>query len=160
MGGEIYLLNHKYYMKPKVANYFRRGFTMSRRARISHKNKEHPITHWIKILAIDKETIKKMLICIGVHHTGMYAQRTQFYRLPRLNNEKELQRFYKEFHSIPATKRKFINYMSAYLQQKVGDSFVKPMREKSELPPKYIKLNELWITTCSLSLFLSLFTKS
>lgn len=48
-------------MKPKVASYFRRGFTMSRNARVSHKNNEHPITPWIKILTIDKETIKKYL---------------------------------------------------------------------------------------------------
>jgi hypothetical protein len=106
-------------MKPRVASYFRKGFTMSRRARISHKNNEHPISHWVKILAIDKETITKMLVYAGIHHTGLYAKRTKFYRLPRLNNDKELRRFSKVFHSITATKRKFNKYMAAYLQQRV-----------------------------------------
>ena len=106
-------------MKPRVASYFRKGFTMSRRARISHKNNEHPITYWIKELAIDKEIIKKMLVYVGIHHTGLYAKRTQFYRLPKLNNEKELRRFYQVFQSMPATKKKCTNYMAAYLQQKI-----------------------------------------
>jgi hypothetical protein len=132
-------------MKPKVASYFRRGFTMSRRARISHKNNEHPITHWIKVLAIDKETIKKMLIYAGVHHTGLYAQRTQFYRLPKLNNEMELARFYKVFHSMPATKRKFINYMAGYLQLKTGKPFIDSKKPKREVPAKYIRLDQVLI---------------
>lgn len=109
-------------MGPRVASYFRHGFTMSRNARISHKNMEYPISHWMKILAADKETVKKMLIYAGMHHTGLYAKRTQFYRLPRLNNWKELARLYNVFHTIPATRRKFINYMADYLQQKVSDN--------------------------------------
>jgi len=130
-------------MKPKVASYFRRGFTMSYRARKSHKNNEHPITHWIKILAIDKETIIKMLVYVGVHHTGLYAQRTDFYRLPKLNSDKELARFYKVFYSIPATKRKFINYMAGYLQQEVKEMNFNFKKSKNELPSKYIRLNQL-----------------
>lgn len=104
-------------MKPRVAKYIRRGYTMSRNARISHRNNEHPITYWIKELAIDKEMIKNMLIYAGIHHTGLYAQRTEFYRLPRMNNDRELSRFYKVFHAIPATKRKFIKYMATHLQE-------------------------------------------
>ena len=105
-------------MSLRVASYFRKGHTMSRNARISHKNNEHPISHWIDKLAIDKETIKEMLVYVGIHHTGLYAQRSRFYRLPHLNNEKEFRKFYKVFHSIPATKKKFIKYMSDYLQEK------------------------------------------
>jgi hypothetical protein len=126
-------------MKPKVASYFRRGFTMSRNARISHKNNEHPITHWIKKLAIDKETIKKMLVYVGIHQTGLYAQRTEFYRLPKLNNEKEFARFYETFHSMPVTKRKFINYMASYLQQKVSESSFIAEKSKGE---NHFKLNK------------------
>lgn len=107
------------HMRFRAASYIRRGFTMSRRARISHRSNEHPISHWISEFAIDKETIKKMLIYVGIHHTGLYAKRTKFYRLPKLNNGKELRRFSKEFQSIPATKRKFLKYMSAYLQQRM-----------------------------------------
>ena len=123
-------------MKPRVANYFRRGFTMSRRARISHKNNEHPITYWIKILAIDKETILKMLVCIGVHHTGLYAQRTLFYRLPRLQNEKELMRFYKEYHSIPASKKKFIKFIPPRDSTPLFSQRVSAIRSTSFRPPK------------------------
>src|SRR4051812_22527074 len=110
-------------MKPKVASYFRRGFTMSRNARNSHKNNEHPISHWIKILAIDKDIIKEMLVYVGIHQTGLYAQRTQFYRLPHFN-KKEMNEFYDAFHSVPAGKKKFINYMAQQLQQKVRFPFV------------------------------------
>jgi hypothetical protein len=104
-------------MEKRVCSYFRRGFTMSRRAYISHKKNEHPITHWVKILALDKELIKKMLIYVGIHHTGMYARRTRFYRLPNLKDEKEFRRFYRTFHTIPKTKKKFIDYMSNHLQE-------------------------------------------
>lgn len=107
-------------MEYKVASYFRRGFTMSRRARISHKNNERPITYWMKELAVDKETIMKMLIYVGIHHTGLYAKRTRFYRLPRLNNDKELRRLFKVYNEMPASKKKLVNYLSGYLQERVG----------------------------------------
>ena len=124
---------------PKVASYCKRGYTMSKRARISHKNNEHPITHWIKILALDNEVIKKMLIHIGVHHTGLYAKRTEFYRLPRLDNFGELNRFYKEFHSIPATKKKCIKYFADYFQKEVQASNPKLIKPKRVSPSAYQK---------------------
>jgi hypothetical protein len=131
-------------MQPKVASYFRRGFTMSRNARISHKKNEHPITQWIKILGIDKETIKKMLVYVGIHHTGLYAKRTQFYRLPNFDNEKELSRFYEVFHSMPVTKRKFIKYIAAHFQEKVRRPCFNSIKHKGEVHSSYIRLDELF----------------
>ena len=126
-------------MEPKVAKYIYRGFTMSRRAYISKKNNEHPITHWIKTLGLDKKTLQKMLINIGIHHTGKYAQRTLFYRLPKLHRENERERFYNVFHSIPASKKKFINYMAAHLQEQV-EALANVDISKVEKAPTYIKL--------------------
>jgi hypothetical protein len=106
-------------MDRPVASYVYRGFTMSRRAYISHKNNEHPITHWMSLLGLDKITAKKIIIYASYHHTGLYARHTRFYRLPNLDDEREFRRFYKAFHSIAATKKKFINYMAGYLQSEV-----------------------------------------
>lgn len=103
----------------KVASYARHGFTMSRRARISHRNHEHPITFWIKEFNLDKEMIKRMLIYVGIHHTGLYAKRTKFFRLPKLNDEKELRRFNIEFQKVSPGKKKFINFISNYLQMSI-----------------------------------------
>jgi hypothetical protein len=103
----------------RVASYFRHGRTMSRRAIKSHNNNEHPLTHWIKILALEKEFIRKLLIYCGIHHTGLYAKRTGFYRLPNLKNENEFMRFYKIFHSIPAGRKKCVEYFADKLQDKI-----------------------------------------
>jgi hypothetical protein len=102
-------------MKPRVAGYFKRGYTMSRQARLSHKRNEHPITYWMKELALDKETLQKFLVYAGMHHTGLYAKRTSFYRLPDSANEKEMEKFNNAFREIPATKAKFIKYISEYI---------------------------------------------
>ena len=125
-------------MNLRIANYTRRGFTMSRRAYISHKKNEHPITYWIKELAIDKKKIKEMLTCIGVHHTGLYAQRTKFYRLPKLHKEWEFEKFYKAFHSLPATKKKCINFLANHLQENV---IIIP---KKKFEKKYVSLKEIF----------------
>ena len=128
-------------MTLRVAQYIHRGFTMSRRAYISKKNNEHPVTHWIKVLGLDKKTIQKMLVNIGIHHTGMYARRTLFYRLPKFHRENEVERFNKVFHSIPPTKKKFIKYMAAYLQDKVAAP-VNAESSKVGKTPTYIKLKD------------------
>jgi hypothetical protein len=104
----------------RVASYFRHGRTMSRRAIKAHNNNEHPLTHWMKILGLEKETIKSMFPYCGIHHTGLYAKRTGFYRLPNLKNEKEFRKFYNVFRSIPAGKKKCIDYFSEWLQEKVN----------------------------------------
>lgn len=106
-------------MSKHVASYFRHGRTMSRRASIAHKNNEHPITYWAKVLALDSETLRKMLIYIGIHHTGLRAMRTRFYRMANLKNDAEYKRFFAAFHSIPSSKKKFIEYMADVLQEKV-----------------------------------------
>jgi len=106
-------------MSLKVASYYRRGFTISRRARIAHKNNQHPMSHWMEKLRLDKTTIMKMLNFAGHHHTGLYAKRTRFYRLPDWENEYEVKTFYRIFHSIPASKKKFIAHMEALLQEEV-----------------------------------------
>ena len=121
-------------MQYKVASYFRHGRTMSRSARTSHKNNEHPITHWIKTLAIDKELIKDMLVFAGIRRTGMYAQRTEFYRLPRWHSENELARFYKTFNKIPVTKRKCIDYMTDYLKR---GKRLTPVKEKEKISSRF-----------------------
>lgn len=95
---------------------------MSRRAYISHKKNEHPITHWMKEFNLDKETVMKLLVFAGHHHTGKYAQRTKFYRLPDLKNERERKNFFRVCNSIPATKRKFFRYMSGYLNGQADHS--------------------------------------
>jgi hypothetical protein len=123
---------------PRVASYFRHGFTMSRRAYISHKKNEHPITHWIKILALDRKILKRMLVNIGVHHTGLYAKRTLFYRLPKLNKEHEMSRFYESFRTIPASKKKCIKYLAEYLQQPLEVS------KSADKNIKYIKLKDIF----------------
>lgn len=106
-------------MRKHVASYIRHGRTMSRRARIAHKNSEHPITYWAKLLALENETLLKMLVYVGIHHTGLRAMRTRFYRLPDLKNDSEYRNFFSVFHSIPARKKKFINYMADKLQENV-----------------------------------------
>jgi hypothetical protein len=92
---------------------------MSRNARKAHRNNEHPLTYWKEQLGLDKETLIKMLIFAGIHHTGLRAMRTRFYRLPDLKNEKEYRRLFDTFHSIPARKKKFIDYMARKLQDKI-----------------------------------------
>ncbi len=124
-------------MSNHVASYFRHGHTMSFRARKAHKNNEHPITYWVKELALDKDTIQKMLTYAGIHHTGVRAMRTRFYRLANLKNEGEYRRFFKMFHSIPASKKKFIHYMADILQEKIDpgknrNSQVRSSEEKQQ----------------------------
>lgn len=109
-------------MSKHVASYFRHGRTMSRRASIAHNNNEHPITHWAKELALDRETLRKILVYNGIHHTGLRAMRTRFYRMANLKNEGEYKKFFAAFHSIPASKKKFIGYMADKLQEKVKSS--------------------------------------
>lgn len=106
-------------MSNHIASYFRRGETMSRRARIAHKEDQHPITYWEKTLALDKETLMKMLVYVGIHHTGLRAMRTRFFRLANLKNEKEYRKFFDAFHSVSPGKKKFINYMSSRLQEQI-----------------------------------------
>src|SRR6476660_8748798 len=103
-------------MQPHVASYIRHGRTMSRRARIAHQNNEHPLTYWEKLFALDKETLKKFMVYAGIHHTGLRAMRTRFYRLPHLNNEKELRRIYRILNSVSPGKKKFISYITDYLK--------------------------------------------
>jgi hypothetical protein len=135
--------------KPPIAAYFYRGFTMSRRAMLAHKNNEHPVTHWMKELGLEKELIRKMLIYAGYHHTGKYVRRTTFYRLPKWENEFEMRRFIKAFHTIPATKKKCIRYLSELLQEPLEDfatagskHLVTHFRSYKE-NPKYVRLSQL-----------------
>jgi hypothetical protein len=107
-------------LRKHVATYFRHGRTSSRRAGIAHTNNEHPITHWMKELALDRQTVEKMLVYVGIHHTGLRAQRTPFYRLANLENDYEYRKFFNAFHSIPAGKKKFINYMANQLQMEIS----------------------------------------
>ena len=68
-----------------------------------------------------------------------YSQRV--YRLPKFHRENEVERFNKVFHSIPPTKKKFIKYMAAYLQDKVAAP-VNAESSKVGKTPTYIKLKD------------------
>jgi len=133
-------------MSLKVASYYRRGFTISRRASIAHKNNQHPMSYWIEKLRLDKATIKKMLNYAGHHHTGLYAKRTRFYRLPDWENEFEVERFYRTFHSIPVSKKKFIAHMEALLQEEVEHA-VQPQNQRVRSwknRPEYLRLDQVF----------------
>jgi hypothetical protein len=98
----------------RVARYIRRGHGISHRARIAKDNHAFPITHWMKDFAIDKETLKKLLIPVGKHQTGLYGKRTDFYRMPDLKNEEEARRFKNVFNNTDPAKKKFFEKMNLY----------------------------------------------
>jgi hypothetical protein len=106
-------------MGKHVASYFRSGHTVSFRARKAKKNNEHPLTFWMDKFALDKETASQMLTYVGIHHTGLRAMRTRFFRVANPKIESEYRRFFSAFHSIPATKKKFINCMADILQEEI-----------------------------------------
>jgi hypothetical protein len=99
----------------RVASYIRRGHTVSRRAGIAKKNNIHPMTYWMKELSIDKETLKKLLMYEGIHHTGLYAKRTKFYRLPNLKNEIEREAFFYVLNNANPGRKTFVQYLRNYL---------------------------------------------
>ena len=103
------------------------------------------MTWWVKELGLDKETLKSMLVCIGIHHTGMYAKRTLFYRLPKWNSVHEAERFFDVFFSIPPTKKRFFQFMDEHGKLpifKLPENIQEP--ESSTLKSaRYIKLSDL-----------------
>ena len=111
----------------RVAKYIRRGHGISHRARIAKNNNAHPMTHWIKELAIDKETLKKLLVYVGDHQTGLYAMKTQFYRMPNLKNEKEAKKFFQVYNNADPGKKKFFAKLDVYRMK----------NNENILPPKH-----------------------
>jgi hypothetical protein len=98
----------------RVARYIRRGHGISHRARIAKDNDAHPMTHWVKEFAIDKETLKKLLVFVGKHQTGLYAMRTEFYRMPDLKIEEEAKKFFYVYNNVDPAKKKFVSQLNLY----------------------------------------------
>ena len=108
----------------RVARYIRKGHGISHRARIAKNNDEHPMTYWIKELAIDKETLKKLLIYVGEHQTGLYAMRTGFYRMPDLKNEIEAKKFFHVYNNADPAKKKFLAQLDCYRRKNNSRKFI------------------------------------
>ena len=87
---------------------------MSHRARIAKDNDAYPMSYWVKEFVIDKETLKRMLIYVGKHQTGLYGMRTGFYRMPDLKNEEEAKRFFFTYNNADPAKKKFLAQMDVY----------------------------------------------
>lgn len=126
--------------KRRLANYYKnKGFMMSRRGREAVSNNEYPITHWTERFLMPASQVEKLLIYMGIHHTGMYGDETKFYRLPDPYDTAELMSVYHAFHSVPANKLNFVFVMSKHLQVRIADrhTFI-PVLQK---PRKRIKRN-------------------
>jgi hypothetical protein len=111
----MFRINKAYQNFMRVASYIRHGHGISRRAIIAKKNNEHPMSYWAKELNIDNEVLKNLLIYVGIHHTGLYAKRTKFYRMPDLSNEAEAKVFFKVLHNANPSRKKFVDYLLNYL---------------------------------------------
>jgi hypothetical protein len=128
--------------KKRTANYYRnQGYMMSRRGREAVANNEFPVSHWTERFLMPESQVEKLLIYMGIHHTGMYGDETKFYRLPDRYDTAELMSVYHAFHSIPAGKLNFINIMSKHLQVGIADRYTRiPLLSK---PRKRIKRKDL-----------------
>lgn len=132
-------------MKKNVAPYIKKGFTVSRRASISYQKNELPLSHWMELLRVNKAVLKNLLVYCGDHQTGLYARRTKFYRLPRLDDEKEFNDFFRLFHSIPPDRKKCIDYMANHLQEEIKPALLKPKTElQFQQKNNYVKLADLF----------------
>ena len=106
----------------RIAGYYKKhGFMMSQRGREAVANNEFPITHWTDRFVMPESQAEKLLIYMGIHHTGIHGNETKFYRLPDAYDTAELMLVYHTFHTIPANKLNFINIMSKHLQVRIAD---------------------------------------
>ena len=99
--------------------YVRKGYSMSRRGRIAILNNEFPIGYFMHLFGMGQTETELMLVYMGVHHTGRKAELTKFYRLPDKDNTIELANYFDAFHSISADQKKFIDFMSQFLQKDI-----------------------------------------
>ena len=127
--------------KNRIANYYKNhGFMISRRGRKAMENNEFPISHWTEKFSMPASQVEKLLIYMGIHHTGAYGDETKFFRLPDPYDTAELMSVYHAFHLVPAAKLNFINIMSKHLQVRIADRYTNiPVLAK---PRKRIKRNE------------------
>jgi hypothetical protein len=127
--------------KKRFANYYKyHGHMMSRRGREAVQNNEFPISHWTEKFFMSESEVAKLLIYMGIHHTGQRGDETKFYRLPDVYDTSELLSIYHAFHSVPAKKINFINVMSDHLQLRIEDRYTKiPLLNK---PRKRVKRKE------------------
>lgn len=127
--------------KKRIANYYKHhGFMMSRRGREAMANNEFPISHWTERFLMPACQVEKLLIYMGIHHTGMHGDETKFYRLPDAYDTAELMSIYHAFHSVSATKLNFIHTMSKHLQVCIADRHTRiPVLLK---PRKRVKRND------------------
>jgi hypothetical protein len=110
--------------KKRIANYYKyHGHMMSKRAREAVANNEFPISYWTEKFFMPESDVEKLLIYMGIHHTGQRGYETKFYRLPDVYDTAELMSVYHAFHSVPAKKINFINAMSMHLQIRIQDRF-------------------------------------
>jgi hypothetical protein len=127
--------------KKRIANYYKnKGYMMSRRGRDAIANNEFPISHWTERFVMPESQVEKLLIYMGIHHTGMRGDETKFFRLPDRYDTAELMSVYHAFHLIPANKLNFIHIMSKHLQVCITDRYTStPFLTK---PRKRIKRKE------------------
>lgn len=132
----------------RIASYYRRGFMMSRRARIAVSNNEHPIKFWAERFVMDEELIPQLLIYMGNHHIGSHCLLTPFYRLPDVDDPEELMKIYKAFHKVPANKLNFKRIMSMHLQKSIDEKGkVIPKKDrprKKTKRRKYVRRRRRW----------------
>lgn len=91
----------------KTATYYRQGRGMSLRAIDAYKSGIMPATQWSQKLGISTELVRELLEWDSWHHTGKYAQATDFYRLPQRNVLLE-----KAHEFVSPRKKKFWNYVN------------------------------------------------
>ena len=110
--------------KKRIANYYKNhGYMMSRRGREAMSHNEFPISYWIERFSMPASQAEKLLIYMGIHHTGMHGDETKFYRLPDKYDTAELMGIYHAFHTIAATNLNCINIMSNHFQLRISDRY-------------------------------------
>lgn len=68
--------------KFRTASYYGKGRGMSINALEAYDNGIMPVSKWNKKLGLKSDELKSILDYDSWHHTGKYAMKTDFYRLP------------------------------------------------------------------------------
>jgi hypothetical protein len=114
----------KHMSRKRIAPYYKNhGEMVSRRGREAMEHNEFPIHYWTEKLLMHESLIERLLIYMGVHHTGTHGDMTKFYRLPDAYDTQELMSVYHAFHSLTATNETFIDIMSNHLQLRIADRY-------------------------------------
>lgn len=89
------------------ATYLRHNRGMSINAINSYEAGEKPASKWAKELGITTEQVRFLLVETGWHHTGKFANQTNFFRLPEDEDELTLLMELAGDDYIPFSKKKF-----------------------------------------------------